>query len=290
MIESDDILYFEKAPEDLSAHVFGFVRRKDLRGGDVVRILPETRASFQIFRADPYWLKEDAPGAVWRMAPRIGLWGPRLVSAFGFAEKTIDVFAVGLTPAGVRALTGRPAGAFVNDAVAPAIPAAVMEALEGGLHPGADFDEWRATAATALRRALLTTSPSPPIVRADIALAAADGSIPRAAQSLGLSERHFRRLFAAEHGAPPKTYARLLRFDAALKALHPRAWEPKPEHIPPYADQSHLIREFCAFAGITPAAYVRNKRRFGDRILRSIVIENAEPPPGFSRANARPSL
>lgn len=261
----------------MAAHVFGFVRRKDQRGGQVVRILPETRPSIQIFRTEPYWLKEDAPGAAWRMAPRIGLWGPRFTPAFGYVEQSHDVFAVGLTPAGVRALTGKPAGAFVNDVSAPAAPA-LRALFEKALEPETLFENWMDAAKSALG-AIFERSPAPgPIERGVETLAKFDGSIGAAALALGLSERHFRRLFSGEHGAPPKTYARLMRFDAVLKALHPRPWEEKTELIPPYSDQSHLIREFCEFARVTPAAYVRSKQQHGDTVLRSIVVDGVAPP------------
>jgi AraC-like DNA-binding protein len=278
MSQDDDILLRFPAPPALAAHVFGFVRRKDRRGGQVVRILPETRASIQIFRTEPYWLKEDAPGAAWREAPRIGLWGPRFVPAFGFVERSHDVFAVGLTPAGVRALTGKPAGTFANDAVSPPSLPALRSLFETALEPETRFEDWMDAAKTTFAAILERSPPPAPIERGVEALATEDGSIAEAALALGLSDRHFRRLFSAEHGAAPKTYARLLRFDAVLKALHPRPWEKKPDLIPPYADQSHLIREFCEFARITPAAYVRSKQRHGDTVLRSIVVEDVAPP------------
>jgi AraC-like DNA-binding protein len=84
-------------------------------------------------------------------------------------------------------------------------------------------------------------------------------------------------------GFPPKTIARLLRFNRAVRSLdrlsRTRGTEPagKPyiETTPPedpvvgaiqwaglaadcgYFDQPHLIKEFREFAGITPHAFLR---------------------------------
>lgn len=272
---SDDILELRPGPRALSAFVFGFVRRRDRRGGDVVRILPETRSSIQVFRADHYWVRED--DGPWRRIPRTALWGPRLSSAYGFARRDLDVYAVGLTAAGVRALTGKPAAQYFSaHAELPDGPVAVAAAR--GLDRSLGFDEWIVVMNAALHAAFEGAAPSPIAGAADAL--AANGSVAAAAARLGLSERHFRRVFAAEHGASPKAWQRVLRFNAVLKALHPRPWEPPGAADPAgaFADQAHLIREFCAFAGVTPAAYTRMKKRHGDRTLRSIVVEGVPPP------------
>ncbi len=277
MTATGDILRLVPPPPELSAFVFGFAHRRDARGGDVVLILPEARTSIQLRRADPYYIREAESGAPWREVPAVSLWGPRLKRGYGYAAQRIEVFGVGLTPAGFRALTGAAPGSLVNeapplDAAAPSIAAAL------GALAATDFDQWRMEATEVIRPAFASAPAPPPIAQALQALGE-DGDIAGAARRLGLSERHFRRLFAAEFGASPKTYARILRFDRTLRRLHPRPWETADgPDADDYADQAHLIREFCAFAEITPGAYVRNKLRHGDRILRSIVVDGVDPP------------
>jgi AraC-like DNA-binding protein len=272
-----EILRLVPPPPALSAFVFGFVHRRDVRGGDVVLILPEARTSIQLRRADPYFIREVDDGAPWREVPALSLWGPRVKRGYGYAARRIEVFAIGLTPAGFRALTGMGPGSIVNqaaplEAAAPAI-AAAFDALAA-----ADFDQWRLGAVEALKSAF-ATAPAPPLMSQALEALGEDGDIAEASRRLGLSERHFRRLFAAEFGANPKTYARILRFDRTLRRLHPRPWEtPDGPDADDYADQAHLIREFCTFAEITPGAYVRSKQRHGDRILRSIVVDGVAPP------------
>jgi AraC-like DNA-binding protein len=272
-----DILRFVPPPPALRDFVFGFVHRRDARGGDVVLILPEARTSLQVRRADPYHIRESDAGAPWRETPPLALWGPRLARGYGYAARRIEVFGAGLTPQGFRALTGAAPGAYVNQAApletaAPTVAAALSTLTE------TDFDRWCA-AAIDIFSAAFGDARSSPRVSGALAALGEDGDIAGAARRLGMSERHFRRLFAQEFGASPKTYARILRFDRTLRRLHPRPWEePDRPDADDYADQAHLIREFCAFAEITPGAYVRNKERHGDRILRSIVIDGVAPP------------
>ena len=85
------------------------------------------------------------------------------------------------------------------------------------------------------------------------------------AEELGWSRRHLSVRFRREFGLPPRTVARLLRFDRAYASLG-RTVLTAPSAVPDdtgwaeraarwgYYDQSHLIREFREFAGVTPAA------------------------------------
>ncbi len=277
MSDRRDILKFVSPPADLVGHVFGFVHRRDCRGGDVVLILPEARTSVQVRRADAYHIREVDNGAPWREVPPVSLWGPRVRRGYGYADEWIEVFGIGLTPWGFRALTGAAPMKFLNDA-APLETAAPTFASCLGKLTTAEFDHWCAGAINGLRAAIASAA-APPRISQALGILGSAATVAGAARRLGLSDRHFRRLFAEEFGAAPKTFARILRFDQTLRRLHPRPWEAADyDDANNYADQAHLIREFCAFAEITPGAYVRNKEQHGDRILRSIVVEGVEPP------------
>lgn len=81
--------------------------------------------------------------------------------------------------------------------------------------------------------------------------------IAHLAEEAGLSERRFGEVFTCQVGVNPKGFARLCRFQAALGRIHATA---QPDWCDlalrnGYADQAHLIREFRAFSGFTPAAY-----------------------------------
>ena len=79
------------------------------------------------------------------------------------------------------------------------------------------------------------------------------------ARQVGLSQRRFIQLFAAEVGLTPKLYGRVRRFQRAREMVRRDA---KPDWAGVaaacgYFDQSHLIRDFGEFSGLSPRAYLK---------------------------------
>lgn len=90
-------------------------------------------------------------------------------------------------------------------------------------------------------------------------------SLPGLADSTGLSERQLRRRVEAAVGYPPRTLARILRFQRFLSL-----WRETPPEIRDlaglatvagYADQAHLTRESNRLGGLPPAALLDWERR-----------------------------
>lgn len=73
-----------------------------------------------------------------------------------------------------------------------------------------------------------------------------------------LSYKQFGRVFAEYIGSSPKEFTRIIRFQRALHILENREGIGFAELAVEcnYYDQSHLIREFKAFSGYTPAEYL----------------------------------
>jgi len=85
------------------------------------------------------------------------------------------------------------------------------------------------------------------------------GVIRKLAREAGYSDRRFIDLFRAEVGLRPKLFNRIQRFQRVLAQVHCNAmpdWGQVALHCG-YFDQSHLIRDFLAFSGLTPADYLR---------------------------------
>jgi AraC-like DNA-binding protein len=81
------------------------------------------------------------------------------------------------------------------------------------------------------------------------------------AKELGWSRKHFSVCFRREFGVPPKLFARILRFDHAVRQLRHNqvtSWAELADACG-YADQAHLTRDFRAFAGSPPASFMRRK-------------------------------
>jgi AraC-like DNA-binding protein len=98
-------------------------------------------------------------------------------------------------------------------------------------------------------------------VAAALELFEAERTAPRVretAKYIGLSERRFIEVFKAEVGLTPKLFSRILRFQQTRMCIASRAdllWADLALDLG-YFDQSHLIREFQEFAGLTPTKYL----------------------------------
>lgn len=86
-------------------------------------------------------------------------------------------------------------------------------------------------------------------------------AVAEVVEETGLSQRRFIELFDSEVGLTPKVFARVQRFQRVLRRIHPLTvvdWSDVAVACG-YFDQSHLIHDFRALAGITPSEYATNK-------------------------------
>lgn len=117
-----------------------------------------------------------------------------------------------------------------------------------------------------LDRFLLARLAAAPAMHADVAatldmLARHDGavSIGKLTTDRGVSRKRLVQLYRAELGLPPKTIARVLRFNRVVDLIHvdpDTGWAALAQDTG-YYDQAHLARDFRDLAGCTPGAYRR---------------------------------
>lgn len=112
------------------------------------------------------------------------------------------------------------------------------------------------------------TPPHPAVLRTASRIVATAGKVPiqGMATDAGWSLRHLERQFRSEVGVTAKEFARLSRFHGVVARLHrdtPPQWSRLAVQAG-YHDQSHLVRDFREFAGITPAAYWRETHPLSD--------------------------
>ena len=81
-------------------------------------------------------------------------------------------------------------------------------------------------------------------------------SVSALTRDIGLSERAFERRFVAHVGMNPVYFRRLSRFRSVLRlySMGTRDWAYLAAAAG-FSDQSHLIRDFGTFAGLTPTAW-----------------------------------
>lgn len=152
----------------------------------------------------------------------------------------------------------------VTRAVAPALCAQVGETRSA-------IDALRLLRDAAARAVRSLREPSggdAAVVRAAEALRRSRGrvGVEAIANAVGVSSRHLRRSFTAMVGMTPKSVARTIRFHRALAATDAERrvdWADVAARCG-YSDQAHLIHEFTAFTGMTPAALHRERMAESD--------------------------
>jgi AraC-like DNA-binding protein len=164
-----------------------------------------------------------------------------------------------LTPLGARRLLGMPMAELTREVVE-------LEDLIGGgarelAESLAGAPDWR-TRFALLERAIAERTLAAPPVAPELEWAwrrlhDTDGGVPigALAEELGWSRRHLAATVREELGMPPKTLARLLRFERAAERLRRGADLADAALDSGYYDQAHFNRDFRAFAGVTPTAY-----------------------------------
>ncbi|HEX2450758.1 MAG TPA: helix-turn-helix domain-containing protein [Gemmatimonadales bacterium] len=180
------------------------------------------------------------------VAGRVDIFGVRFQpgEALAFFDLPLDTLTDGI--AGMDDLGWR-SGSTLGDQVASAGPSALRVAIMERL--------------LRARRAACRRGDTPAALRAAIRLLERrDGvGLQQVRNATGASQRTLERQFREMVGLSPKAFGRVARFRRALRDVHrhPRLPYAALAAEAGYADQAHFIREFRSFAGITPAAYVR---------------------------------
>jgi len=121
----------------------------------------------------------------------------------------------------------------------------------------------------ALDRAFLSKihpfSPQPEIAWAWDRLATSCGSIPvqRLADEIGYSRRYFSERFREAIGIAPKLAARVFRFNRACRLIADNRLDlAQVAVVSGFYDQAHLTRDWYAFAGCSPKAWITRELPF----------------------------
>jgi AraC-like DNA-binding protein len=91
-------------------------------------------------------------------------------------------------------------------------------------------------------------------------------SISSVSAHVGVSDRRLERRFKRAVGVSPKTFSRIVRFQAVVNAVQlsetPNMLDTALSYG--YYDQSHLIRDFRGFSGDSPSAYFERTHQLSD--------------------------
>jgi AraC-like DNA-binding protein len=186
------------------------------------------------------------------------------------------IFVIALSFTGAAALLPEVVGAVDQGFVA--IEGSIWSELRARLLDAPSFAERAAVAEWFLEeRTSAGTTGQSPFFRAADAIASDRwrGSVADLARAFGCEERTLRNRFRQDLGWAPKGLLRVARFNRALRTLHPGSWAGAPDTDSriEFADEAHFHREFVAHAGISPRAFVEAKRRSGEPMLHSVVLD-----------------
>lgn len=84
-------------------------------------------------------------------------------------------------------------------------------------------------------------------------------SVHMLSEETGYSECYIRRIFKQIHGISPKVFEKFVRFQNALNVMYRQSKHIILDEIAVdcgYYDQSHMIKDFKCFAGMTPEIYL----------------------------------
>jgi AraC-like DNA-binding protein len=90
-------------------------------------------------------------------------------------------------------------------------------------------------------------------------------------QQVQLSERSLQRKFNQSIGISPKLFSRICRFQQSLNQLRTSAYNKLSDiaYENEYADQSHLVRAFKEFTGLSPLAFKKQSEGVMENVARS---------------------
>ena len=201
----------------------------------------------------------------------------------------IDAFGIVFEPGGFQGLFSLPADELTNsDIDGRCVIGRDAAELHEQLAAAATFDDRVRVADQLLGVRGPVLAPVTPALWAARELHSRRGRtrVADLAAAVELSVRQFERVFRREVGMPPKHYARVIRFEAALRAraAHPeRPWT-GIAHALGYFDQMHMVHDFNWLSGESPT-------RIGDRLDMFVQVEvAAEAIESAPIAGPRPSV
>lgn len=249
-------------PRDLAPLVEAFAGRQARVRRAAFPVFPTARAELIFHFGDPF-LVNAGEGETLRPLPPSALLGPRSRICWQSAGPRIDWFMIQLTALGCRRLLGLSFAEAWHDEIALAdLWGAQAEALHEKLRAAGTFES-RVAVATEMLRPRIGAEGDRLSHLGAVARAGRIRSVSALVDGLGVGPRRLHQRFVADYGISPKGFLNLMRFGRQLTARHPLAAPDMDE--PEYADDSHAIREFRRFSGLTPGAYARAKQ--DDRLI-----------------------
>jgi AraC-like DNA-binding protein len=207
-----------------------------------------------------------------------GAYGGAFVTDYAQSAQHTSIVGVHFRPGGAFPFLGVPACELADthvdlDALWGRTAAELRERLRAAATPAERFSLLEQTLVARLDR-MPDRHGAVPVALAAFEQTGTRVRVRDVARRVGLSQRRFIQVFAAEVGLTPKLYGRVRRFQQTLALVRDI---PAPDWARVaadcgYFDQSHLIRDFRAFSGLTPEEY-QSLRRRNEHVLHNHVLQ-----------------
>lgn len=257
----------------LRSLISAFMARRDIDFRARMVVFPNAQPEIFAHFGSPYSTSQSL-GSPLLPLPAISVFTPRSAPHLHASGPDVDWFLIQLTPLGCATLLGAPMAALTGyDIALASIIGPSARSLFDALASSRGFDERCAIAERWAIMAPLAES-GKRIALSRIVTFARNHSIRSVGQmglELGVSDRRFRQLFAAEIGMSPKSFFSLMRAERLWTRAHPQSG--CIDLFDEFADQSHAAREFRRFTGFTLGSYLRSKRD-GDALVNGVHIPN----------------
>lgn len=250
----------------LAAHVVGYWGYTDAGMRVTRRRKSPTGNATMIINFGPAFRLTDT----WRpdvtLEPRTGFIAGLHDTAI-LIESTGDshCLQVDLTPIGAFRFLGQPMDALTHQIVdLEDILGAAAHHLREALYEAEDWSARFALLDATIARHIAGTSAAAPGVAwawAELQRTAGRITVGALSHALGCSRQHLITRFHQQIGLPPKTLARIIRFNGALRRLE-QAGDPDWAAIAldcGYYDQAHFNRDFRRFSDCTPGMFLRHR-------------------------------
>lgn len=262
-----------RAPDPaLRAHVRRLTAYQEWSGRAVLRKeLPSTTIPMILVFGPGFTLHDSAePGGPWRPLAQSFVAGLHVRPAHVGSHGRSLCLQVDFTPLGARRFLGLPLGEILGGVFdLEALLGAEIGRLESRLAEAPDWEARFGVVEAALRSRIQRAAAPHPLLPAAWARLGDAAERRGLAAALGCSRQHLVTLFRRELGLPPRTLARLVRFERAVAALERRS-VPRLADLAAacgYADQAHFSRDVRRFAGESPRALASRLRPDGSLIV-----------------------
>lgn len=207
--------------------------------------------------------------------PRAVLIGQPTVMTRRQGGRDFSVYQIELQPGALRHLTGLPAREITDryidaEAIFPLGFRSLADAIEDTEDPETMIALAEAYLLTLAGRAGAEVSACE--WAAAHLLEGPSASIDRLAARAGLSPRQLRRQFIDQAGISPKLFARIARFDRAVRLANQQPGEDWLSRAidAGYYDLQHLARDFRAFTGLSPTAFASLEQASPERLFGQV--------------------